>query len=227
LWADEADHFQHSQRAISARLSEEKPRLVFICNPNNPTGVAIPLDVITGWTMENSKTLFVVDEAYLKFVPDLDSALTIGAPNLLVLASMTKDYAIAGLRLGYAVGHAEVVDALVRVRLPWNVNALALAAGQAALADGAYLKDTLQKLRQARATLFSGLQGLGFPLIPSQTHYCLLRVSNGAFFRSRLLHKGIQVRDCASFGLPGFVRIATRKSEENQKLLDAIKELGL
>ena len=225
LWAAESNNFQHSPNVIGERLRVELPRLVFVCNPNNPTGNVISLEVIAGWAKENPETLFVVDEAYLKFVPGLESTLSIGAPNLLVLASMTKDYAIAGLRLGYAVGHPDIVDPLARVRPPWNVNALALAAGLAVLDEHDYLKDSLCKLRRARDELFSGLKSLDYRLIPSMTHYCLIRVGDGADFRSRLLSKRIQVRDCASFRLPKYLRIATRLPAENHRLLAAIKEL--
>jgi histidinol-phosphate/aromatic aminotransferase/cobyric acid decarboxylase-like protein len=136
---------------------------------------------------------------------------------------MTKDYALAGLRLGYAVGHVLIIAALSRVRPAWNVNALAQAAGLAALGDEVHRQQSLQALAQAREELVTGLAKLGLPPLPSATHFFLVRVGDGAAFRQALLRQGILVRDCASFGLPAYVRIATRRPEENARLLEAIR----
>jgi len=209
---------------IQKKLNERDARLVFICNPNNPTGQVLSLDALKDWAYPCPDTLFVVDEAYLAFVPDIHSAISLRSKNILVLRSMTKDYAIAGLRLGYAVGDVTVIEALTNFRPAWNVNALAQAAGLAALQDEAYLIETLAMLRDEKEILISGLKELGYDPVPSQTHYFLLPVENGAQFRRKLLKRGILVRDCASFGLPSYVRIATRKPEENARLLHAIKE---
>jgi histidinol-phosphate aminotransferase len=210
---------------IYKKIQEREYRLVFICNPNNPTGKILPLNVLDEWAREFPSTLFVVDEAYLAFAPGMVSAITLHRKNILVLRSMTKDYAIAGLRLGYAVGTEVVIDALANLRPAWNVNSLAQAAGLAALQDESHLTDTLAKLRQEYQTLIDDLKALGFDPVPSQTHYFLLPVENGAQYRSKLLQQRILIRDCASFGLPDYVRIATRQSEENVRLISAIKEI--
>jgi len=209
--------------AVAACLQRLEPRLVFLCNPNNPTGTALAPEIIAAWAQTHPRTLFVVDEAYLAFAPGLGSALSVGADNVLVLRSMTKDYALAGLRLGYAVGHLDVIAALARVRPPWNVNALAQAAGLAALSDGEHLRTTLTKIAQAKEALVGRLREIGLHPLPSAVHFFLVPVGDGAAFRQALLRHGILVRDCASFGLPAYVRIATRKPEENARLLDAIR----
>lgn len=197
-------------------------RLAFLCNPNNPTGQTLPLEALDAWARDFPNILFVLDESYLAFVPDVKSAVTLRRKNILTLRSMTKDYAIAGLRLGYAVGEEAVVRAIVNVRPAWNVNALAQAAGLAALQDKAHQRETLKQLRIETQKLTDGLKKLGFDPVPSRTHYFLLPVGNGANFRQRLLAQGILTRDCASFGLPAYVRMAARKAEENARLLSVI-----
>jgi histidinol-phosphate aminotransferase len=215
-----AFHFEEIEKKLN-----ENPRVAFICNPNNPTGQILPLAALDEWSRSYPDTLFIVDEAYLAFVPDMTSAISLQRENIFVLRSMTKDYAIAGLRLGYAVGSAERIAALANLHPAWNVNALAQAAGLAALQDEAYLSETLKKLRAEKETLISGLKGLGYHPVPSHTNYFLLPVGGGAQFRQKLLKRGILIRDCASFGLPEYVRIATRIKEENQKLLGALENL--
>ena len=214
--------FAVDRQAVSRLLHDSQPRLLFVCRPNNPTATILPLDVIDEWTAANPQTLFVVDEAYLAFAAGVQSTLTLNRPNIVVLRSMTKDYALAGLRLGYAIGHPQVINALTGVRPAWNVNALAQAAGVAALGDQAHLRMTLDRLRQATYDFVAGLRRSGLPPLPSSVHFFLVNVGNGARFRRDLLQRGILVRDCASFGLPAYVRIATRRPEENARLLDAI-----
>lgn len=203
-------------------LDRLRPRVAFLCNPNNPTGAVIPVEAIAGWARRQPHTLFVVDEAYLEFAPGLESALSISQDNVLVLRSMTKDFALAGLRLGYAVGSQAVVDLLARARPPWSVNALAQAAGLAALRDKEHVTRTLAGLKHAKEKLVTAIAGLGLPVLPSAVHFFLVHVGDAAGFRRALLRHGILVRDGTSFGLPGHVRIATRRPEENDRLLAAM-----
>ncbi|MBS1252234.1 MAG: Histidinol-phosphate aminotransferase [Anaerolineales bacterium] len=226
VWTAQAEQaFTVDVDGVARRLQQVQPRVAFLCNPNNPTGTVLPPDVIEARAEAHPQTLFVVDEAYLNFVPDLDAALTIGQDNLLVLRSMTKDYALAGLRLGYASGYARVIEALASVRPPWNVNAMAQAAGVAALSDEVHLQRSLSRLVEDKAALVTGLSELGLASLPSAVHFFLIDVGDGAAFRRKLLRHGILVRDCASFGLPAYVRIAARRPEENQRLLAAIREV--
>ncbi|MCG3211479.1 MAG: Histidinol-phosphate aminotransferase [Anaerolineae bacterium] len=212
---------------VAAQLAKLRPRLVFVCNPNNPTGQTLPPAQIAAWTGQQPDALFVVDESYLGFTPALASALTVPARNVLVVRSMTKDYALAGLRLGFAASHNHpLIAAIAAVRPAWNVSGLAQAAGLAALADEAYLQQCLADLYRAKAELLAGLTGLGFAPAPSATHYFLMPVGAAAGFRLKLLRQGLLVRDCASFGLPEYVRIATRRAEQNARLIDALR-IGL
>jgi histidinol-phosphate aminotransferase len=224
--AREETHFAIVPREIETELDHCRPRLVFLCNPNNPTGTAIPPRVISTWTKLHPRTLFVVDEAYQSFAPGLPSLIPDRAGNLLILRSMTKDYALAGLRLGYAVGAEDVIAALRQVQPPWSVSAMAQAAGVAALGDEHHLAQSLEDLARAKRDLVKSLTELGLAVWPSAAHFFLARVGDGAAFRQTLLQRGMLVRDAASFGLPAFVRLGTRRAEENARLLSALREVS-
>ena len=217
--------FQIDADAVRRALQQQSPRLVFVCNPNNPTGTYLPIDSIVAWADAVPQTLFIVDEAYLAFAPDTTSILTARRDNILVLRSMTKDYALAGIRLGYAVGHADILRALCSVRPPWSVNALAQAAGIAAIKDAAYLDYTLLKVAHAARGLVQGLQDIGFDPRPSTTHFFLIPVGGATQCRQMLLQQhGLLVRDCTSFGLPDYIRVATRRPAENDRLIEVLAQ---
>ncbi len=202
------------------------PHLVFLCNPNNPTGAYLPPEGVARLADAWPETLWVIDEAYLPFVPGARSVLELKRANLLVLRSMTKDYALAGLRLGYAAGDEAVIAALACGRPPWNVNALAQAAGLAALADGEHLARSLKALQQDKIHLVDSLAAMGLRVYPSATHFFLVETGDGAATRRALLRQRVLVRDCASFGLPAFVRIATRTRDDNRALIAALSEVA-
>jgi L-threonine-O-3-phosphate decarboxylase len=223
--ARRTEGFHVVPEAITPLLRQHQPRLVFLCNPNNPTGTFVTPDRIVHWAAICPGTLFIVDEAYLTFTASAPSVLPVRHPNMLVLRSMTKAYALAGLRLGYAIGSPDILEALRRARPPWSVNALAQAAGIAALQDTAHLTHCLARIAQARHDFVAGLSALGLTTVPSTTHFFLTRVGNGASCRQALLQRGMLVRDCASFGLPEYIRVATRRPEENARLLTALEEL--
>jgi histidinol-phosphate aminotransferase len=223
--------FAIQPEAVGARLQALRPRLAFLCNPNNPTGANVPLNQVKTWADQCPATLFVVDEAYVHFASSrarasgLRSTAALEAENVLTLRSMTKDYALAGLRLGYVIGSKPVVDALVRVRPPWSVNAMAQAAGVGALRAEDYLHQCVAQLHEAKAELVEGLEAIGLRPLPSATHFFLLQVGRAAEVRRDLLTRQVQVRDCTSFGLPSYVRIASRRPEENARLLEALREV--
>jgi threonine-phosphate decarboxylase len=219
------DDFRPDLTAVACSLERLRPRAMFVCNPNNPTGALLSPDNLAGLARRFPTTLFVVDEAYQAYAADSGSILDVSAANMLVIRSMTKDYALAGLRLGYAIGPEPLVEALRRVQPPWSVSALAQVAGGAALGDPAHRAHSLQLLREAKTALAAGLARLGLTPVPSAVPFFLIRVGKGAAFRGALLKRHILVRDCASFGLPEYVRIATRRPDENERLLAAIKEV--
>ncbi|MCX6022724.1 MAG: histidinol-phosphate transaminase [Chloroflexi bacterium] len=207
------------------RATALRPRLLFLCNPNNPTGAYLPPNEIAPLLDGLPDTLFVLDEAYLAFVEGGASASSLlGRGNLLILRSMTKDYALAGLRLGYGMAAPEIAAALHLVRPPWNVNAAAQAAGLAAIASIGYLERTAALVLRATVELMAELQALGLRTVPTRANFFLVEVGNAAAVRRALLRHGCCVRDCASFGLPCYVRIGVRTPEENRRLVAAWRD---
>lgn len=208
--------------AVTELVHAVDGRLVFLGNPNNPTGTLLSADDIERLARAVPEALVVVDEAYRAFVdapPRTTPLLERG--NVVLLRSLTKDYALAGLRLGYALASWDVRAALDRVRPPWSVNAVAQAAGLAAIGDEAHLEHARAEVRRARAYLTAALGDLGFPVLPSVANYLLVDVGNATVTRARLLKHGICVRDCTSFGLPAYVRIGLRPVADCERLVTA------
>jgi len=214
-------------------IQQHRPKGIFICNPNNPTGRYLPQADFQKILDASKDSLVVLDEAYVSFVDNpwssLDfvshSSLRAERSNLLVLRSMTKDYAMAGLRLGYGVAKEEIIANLRRICPPWNVNAPAQKAGIIAVTEEEYLRLCQVELREAKKYLYVELSNLGLPPLPSEANFFLVEVGNAVTFRRDLLQKRILVRDCSSFGLPSYVRIAPRTLPDCQRLVAAIKEI--
>ncbi len=224
--AEESESFAVDVNRVIPAARETRPRLLFICNPNNPTGLYLERSFIERLLFECADSLVVIDEAYLSFVECADSLLDlIEGCNLVLLRSMTKDYALAGLRLGYAIAKPPIIAALDKVRPPWSVNALAQAAGIASLLDPEHLGRSRAEVFRARGILADGLRELGLAPVPSRANFLLVDVGGGSGFRVRLLREGFCVRDCASFGLPSYVRIAVRTVDECLRLLSAIRKV--
>jgi histidinol-phosphate aminotransferase len=142
-----------------------------------------------------------------------------------IIRSMTEDHALTGLRLGYAAVHRETIDTLRLVRPPWNINAIAQEAGKLIINGGDYLAHSRRELKKTKQFLLDGLKRLGYSTVPSDTHFFLVRVENTPEFRTALLKQRVLVRDCASFGLPGYIRIAARTMPECEKLIGAIEKM--
>jgi histidinol-phosphate/aromatic aminotransferase/cobyric acid decarboxylase-like protein len=203
--------------------------VAFVCNPNNPTGQAIEVSVLLKAISRAPSTLFVFDEAYADFVAGHPSAISPQLPeNLVVLRSMTKSSALAGLRLGFAVGQPGLLAPLTAVRPSWNVNSLAQAAGVYAFSNAAPDPDVAAD----RSTLLSGLRKLGLEPLLTDCNFFLVPIdavgariagegTPAARLRRALLGYRCLVRDCTSFGLPGHVRISVRSRPENERLLEA------
>jgi histidinol-phosphate/aromatic aminotransferase/cobyric acid decarboxylase-like protein len=211
-----ADIHRAKVRKYSEAVPEGGAKVTFICNPNNPTGDYSRLDKLPAGVV-------VVDEAYADFVPGRPTLVGADMPdNLIVLRSLTKFSALAGLRLGLAFGQPRLVEALRRVKPPWNVNAMAQAAGEYALQHRELLPD-LDGLARARAELVDGLRRLGLQPLPTDCNFFLVPVGDARQLRGKLLTKRCLVRDCTSFGLPDHIRIAVRTTPENRALLAAFE----
>jgi histidinol-phosphate/aromatic aminotransferase/cobyric acid decarboxylase-like protein len=150
-------------------------------------------------------------------------------PNVIRLRSLTKDYSLAGLRLGYLVADPALIHPLQAAKPPWSVSTIAQIAGISTLQPDVvtWRRKSLAQLHQHAADLWHGLTLLGFDVSPTETTFALISVNNAGKFRRQLLKAGLLVRDCASFGLPDHVRIAAHTPEANSRLLEVIKELKL
>ena len=225
--------FQPAIADLSACICSEQPRIVWLCNPNNPTGIWLArsqmLHIVEA--CKYAGALLVIDEAYQKFLVPAETYSAVElletAPDarIIVLRALTKDYALAAARLGYLVSSADSVALLTRQLPSWNVSGFAQAAGIAALSDQDHLKATLQRLAVERDAFFQALEQTGLPIIPSRTHFCLLRVGNAHHVRQQLLERKILVRDCTSFGLLHYIRVATRPASEWRQLVRALQEV--
>ncbi len=226
-----ANDFQLDMAETEELIHKHTPKVVFLCNPNNPTGRYFDRTHVERLLESAPESLIIIDEAYLTFVDYGESSIhLIESGNLLVLRSMTKGYALAGLRLGYGVASEGIISTLRCVCPPWNVNALAQEAGIIAMqpASGGpdYLEHCRQELIKAKNYLIKELSELGLPPLPSEANFFLVKVGDASGFRQRLLHKGMLVRDCTSFGLPDYIRIAPRTLPECKRLIEAVREIS-
>ena len=217
----------HDLEAIAAAVRDDT-RLVYLANPNNPTGTWFN-DRALGEFLARVRedVLVVVDEAYQEYADrtDLSSALTFAArhPNLIVTRTFSKAYSLAGLRVGYLVAHPSVVAVIERLRESFNVNHLGQIAAQAALGDHAMLARVRAFNGAERDWLCNALAARGWASLPSQTNFLLVDFGAQAVaFEQRLFERGVIVRPMAGYGLPQMLRISIGSREENQRLLEAL-----
>jgi histidinol-phosphate aminotransferase len=225
--ARESDDFAPDIGKFTGLPRRQRPRIVFICNPNNPSGRYLSRrDIET--VLENlDEGLLVLDEAYVAFTGESWNSLELtGRGNVIVLRSMTKDYGMPGLRLGYAVASREIINCLRPVLPPWNVNSIAQKVGVAMLEREEYLRQSLRQVREAKRYLAGEITRLGFRVVPSDTHYFLVKVGNAPEYRRALLKKGILVRDCTSFGLGEYIRVSPRTMPDCIRLVEAFSDIA-
>ena len=258
LNAPYASGFRWDIPEVQAHITAQQPALVFVCNPNNPTGVYLPESDIArlAGAVGQAGGLLVLDEAYVNFVDNpWNSRSLLEEGNVVLLRSMTKDYALTGLRLGYALAAEAVIARLAAFQPDWSVNSLAQAAGLVALADTGYLPRARQAVNESREFLTRRLTSLEFPVLPSSANFLLVPVGNGTMMngtgmngtrmngtrmngtrmngtgmngtrmRNQLLQRGLVVRDCTSFGLADCIRIGLRSLPDCERLAAAMAEL--
>lgn len=218
--------FRPPVETLVENIRKSAPRLVFLCNPNNPTGQLISEDDLLRISHAcTGETMLVIDEAYRTFA-EKSFFEAVSGGNSIVLRSMTKDFALAGLRLGYLIASPHLVEQISRLQPAWSVNACAQAAGAAALADLPYYTKTLQDLSLLRQTFFAQIETITRTAMQSGTHFGVIRTPGPArTIRNTLLQQSIQVRDCASFGLPEYIRISTQLPTQNNAFLTRLQEL--
>ncbi len=217
----------HDLDAVAAAITPAT-RLVYLANPNNPTGTWFGREAFAGFMARVPEdAIVVVDEAYAEIAdaPDFGSALALlpAHRNLVVTRTFSKAYALAGLRVGYAIGHPDVIALLERVRESFNVGIVALAAAEAALGDADWLRDTLAANARERESLAAALRARGWPVAPSQTNFLLVEFGGRtAGIERRLLERGVVLRPMAGYGLPQCSRISVGSEGENRALLAAL-----
>ena len=200
-------------------------KAVILCSPHNPAGTIIRRDALLGLldALGDDPPLLVLDEAYCDFADDPEYpdgvALLARYPRLLVLRTFSKVAALAGLRVGYAVGSLETIDRLNRVREPYNVNRLGQVAALAALDDVEHWQRSIAVVREERAFLSRELDKRSLTFPPSQANFLLVKVADAPGVRERLLRAGLAVRDGAGVGFPGHLRISIGRREANERLL--------
>ncbi len=226
-----SDGFAWHTAAVTAAIAVQRPALTFICNPNNPTGVLMGRDQLEtiADAAAASGGLLIVDEAYINLSERRAGAevteLAASHGSVVALRSMTKDYALTALRLGYAVAAAPVIARLTGLQPDWSVNGLAQAAGLVAIADTTYLERARRAVAASRDCVTERLSALGIHCYPTDANFVLARVGDAADLRDRLARRGLFVRDCASFGLPDCIRIGLRPVADCIRLADAMADI--
>lgn len=221
----------HDLEAIAAAITPAT-RLVYLANPNNPTGTWFGSDALqTFLARVPGEVLVVIDEAYAELAdaPDYASALALPDrhPNLIVTRTFSKAYALAGLRVGYAVADPGLVCVMERVRESFNVNSLGLAAAQTALGDEAHLRLTVARNAEQRYALADALRARGHFVYPSQTNFLLVEFGpHSVELERELVARGVVLRPMAGYGLPDCLRISVGDAAGNQRLLQTLDEIA-
>jgi len=222
-------YFKYDLESIKKKINK-KTKLIFISNPNNPTGTYVTKyeieDLINGLP---SNVLLVLDEAYDTFidVDDFpDSLKYIKNENVILLKTFSKAYGLAGLRIGYALARSELVSCMEKARQPFNVNSLAQAAAIACLDDKKFLQQTRKIILEGKNYLYDSLAKLGLAYVPSVANFILVDVGRDCMdvFREMLKY-GVTVRDMKQYGLKNFIRVTIGTKKENERFIRALKKI--
>lgn len=225
-----ARDFGHDLKAMAAAATPDT-KLIFLANPNNPTGTAFTLDELREFmSTVSDSTLVVLDEAYTEYVEDdrlPDGLQLVGEySNLIVTRTFSKAWGLAGLRVGFAAASVEITDLLNRARQPFNVNLPALMAAEAVLDDQEYLQRSVAVNREGLELLYAGLEKLGIEYIPSFGNFVAVDFKQNAMpIYNALLQKGVIVRPVGIYQMPNHLRVSVGTLAENQRFLDALTEV--
>jgi histidinol-phosphate aminotransferase len=224
-----ARDFGHDLDAMAAAIREDT-RIVFIANPNNPTGTWIAPGAVKRFLDRvPSRVLVVLDEAYNEYLAPDQQADSVGwiwaFPNLMLTRTFSKAYGLAGLRVGYAVAHPGVADLMNRVRQPFNVSSIAQAAAVAALDDEAFVRRSFELNRAGMRQLTAGFRGLGLDWIESHANFVSVRVGDAPRVFRELLRLGVIVRPVGGYGMPEHLRVSIGLEQENTRFLEALAQV--
>jgi histidinol-phosphate aminotransferase len=205
-------------------------RVVFVANPNNPTGTLLkPAEVLAFLRATPRDVLVVLDEAYDEYLPAYLRADSIAwldeFPNLVITRTFSKAYGLAGLRVGFALASPRVADLMNRVRQPFNLNSIAQAAAAAALRDQAFVETSFRVNSEGMAQITAGFERLGIEYIPSHANFVSFRIGHARRAYRRLLELGVIVRPIESYGLPEHLRVSIGLPAENEKFLHALEQV--
>ena len=224
----QAKNWGHDLDAMFSKL-EDDTRIVFIANPNNPTGTLLEKEELASFLkLLPSSVLVVLDEAYDEYLPPGYASNSMewlsDFPNLIVTRTFSKAYGLAGLRVGFAAAHPNLADMMNRVRQPFNVNSIAQAAAIAALSDTAFLEKSRAVNLSGMAQIREGFEKLGLEYIPSFGNFLSFRVGHAQGIFQRLLKLGVIVRPIAGYAMPEHLRVSIGLEHENEKFLSALQQ---
>ena len=224
-----AKEFGHDLDAILKAALQHNAKMVFIANPNNPTGTYLTAAALEGFLGAlPANVLVVLDEAYNEYLPPAqryDSVSWLSKyPNLIISRTFSKAYGLAGLRVGYAIAHEQITDMMNRVRQPFNVNSIAQAAAVAALHDTDFVQQTYELNQRGMQQITAGLTKLGLSYIPSYGNFICFRIGGATAMYRRLLELGVIVRPIASYAMPDYLRVSIGLETDNDKFLSALAQ---
>ena len=223
-----AKNYGHDLPAMFRAITP-KTRIVFVANPNNPTGTLVPREEVIQFVNDvPDDVLLVMDEAYIEFLDDavdLVSLVRLGArKNLILMRTFSKIYGLAGLRIGYGIGNSELIAALEKIRQPFNINLLAQTAALAALDDDGHVRKTRQNNFAGLDFFNRTFRDLELECVPSSANFILVRVVEGRKIFEAMQKQGVIVRPMGGYQLPEWIRISVGTPEENERCLGALKD---
>ena len=223
-----AQHFGHDLKAMRQAVEDNyKTKIVFIANPNNPTGTQLDSDELYKFVASMPSTVLVVlDEAYIEYSPESNNrSLLDEFDNVVIVRTFSKAYGLAGLRIGYALSSPAVADLLNRIRQPFNVSRLGLAAAAAALADQNFIAEVRQTNTEQMRWLEKQFDALGLGFIKSYANFIMVEMEDAADINQALLEQGVIVRPLKGYGLNDWLRITVGLAEDNMRLIDTLKSI--
>lgn len=222
-------NFRHDLEAMRKGINR-RTKIVFIANPNNPTGTYVTEEEVQKFMKGLPKDIMVVfDEAYREYVTRKDYPMTVPyvrqGRTVIVLRTFSKIYGLAGLRIGYGIGQSKLIEFMERIRPPFNTNSLAQVAAVASLSDESHLRRSRNLVGIEKRYLEKNLKRMAIEFVPSAANHILVKVGNGQNVFERLLKKGIIVRPMAEYDLPEFIRVTIGLPRQNRRFLNALREV--
>ncbi len=212
--------------ALPDELKDTNASLTIVCNPNAPSGTYLPPLVLADFAAKIKGALFV-DEAYIDFAPQSCASMVRELDNIIILRTMSKGYSLAGLRFGYGIASTNIIETLMKVKDSYNVDAIAIKAATAAILDQEYFKINVEKIKAERTRLTTILHRLGFEVYDSHSNFLLAKCpgGNGQKFFDELVKRNIFVRYWSSPDLADKLRITVGTPQQNDRLIEALKEI--